>query len=184
MSNAQLSRVTWLKMNTISKQYMNTTSDYAKDKENWWKLYKWVSKRWYINKEFTWEILCLDEKHIKNKVYTWLSNAGLNKLLAWIPWIKANKIIRKLKKHIKKYNRDKVKEVAVDMSNWMEKIAREVFRNAKIVTDRFHVRKLFNEIVWSVKTKIKVKLSRYITKMSKKKNIRQKGMIMEKQYLK
>jgi len=58
--------------------------------------------------------------------------------------------------------------VSVDMSNGMEKIARKTFRNAIIVTDRFHVRKLVNDMVGWLKTRLKVKLSREITKQKKK----------------
>ncbi len=151
----------------ISNQYINKTSDFAKDKKKGWKLYKNISKRWYINKDIQWEKLCLDEKNVKNKVYTWLSDSKNNKLISWIPWIKSDPIIRKLKKIPKKV-RDNIKEVSVDMSNGMEKIARKVFRKAIIVTDRFHVRKLVNDMVWWLKTRLKIKLSREIAKQKKK----------------
>jgi transposase len=96
-----------------------------------------------------------------------LSDSKNNKLLAWIPWIKSGTIIKKLK-IIPRKIREQIKEVSVDMSNWMEKIARKSFKNAIIVTDRFHVRKLVNDMVWWLKTRLKVKLNREINKLKKK----------------
>lgn len=163
----QLSTLLWLKANTISNQYVNKTSDFAKDKKEWWKLYKWIANRWYVNPEAIWKYICLDEKHVNNQFFTWLSNKFWRRLVARIKWLNPNKIIKKLKKWLKKTVRDSVREVAVDMSNSMEKIAREVFRKAIIITDRFHVRKLMNSLVWSVKNRLKLKLSQTIEKLKK-----------------
>ena len=53
------------------------------------------------------------------------------------------KIITVLEK-ISKEARDKVKEVTLDMSNAMDLIVRSAFKNAIIVTDRFHVQQLIS----------------------------------------
>ena len=89
-----------------------------------------------------------------------ISKADENKLCAILPWVGAVKNIKKLKKFFTKKQRDRVKEVSVDMANWMIKVVREVFKKAIIVIDRFHVRALINEMVWAVKIRLKVKLSR------------------------
>ncbi len=160
----QLSKLLWIKANTISNQYKNTTSDFAKDKKKWWEQYKWIANKWYINEEAIWEYMCLDEKHVKNQFFTWLSNKNWKKLVAWIKWLNSTKIIRKLKRKLKKNIRDQVKEIAVDMSNCMEKIAAEVFTKAIIVTDRFHVRKLMNNLIWTVKNRTKLAISKTVEK--------------------
>lgn len=162
-----MSWLTWRKANTISKQYKKVTSDFAKDEKEWWKKYQWIAKKGYVNEETIWEYICLDEKHVKNNYYTGISNKYGKKLVAWIKGINTKNVIRKLKKWFSRLARNKVKEVATDMSNWMEKIAREVFTKALIVTDRFHVRKLMNELVWTMKNRIKLRISKRIEKMKK-----------------
>ena len=105
----------------------------------------------------------MDEKHINNEYSTILSNSDKNlknKICAILPWVWAEKNIRKLKKFFTKKQRDWVKEICVDMANWMIKVARETFKKAIIVIDRYHVRNLVNEMIWAVKIRIKVKLAR------------------------
>lgn len=71
----------------------------------------------------------------------------------------------------------------------MIKVIREVFGKAIIVIDRFHIRKLINEMIWWVKTRLKVKLANQEDKKGKNKekkrkekiiNINQKDMRIEK----
>jgi transposase len=52
-----------------------------------------------------------------------------------------------MKKFLSQKVRDQVEEVAVDMANGMILIAMTLFRNAKIVIDRFHVRQLINTLI-------------------------------------
>lgn len=105
----------------------------------------------------------MDEKHINNEYSTILSNPDKkqeNKICAILPWVWAEKNIRKLKKFFTKKQRDWVKEICVDMANGMIKVAKETFKKAIIVIDRYHVRNLVNEMIWAVKIRIKIKLSR------------------------
>lgn len=157
-----------MKANTIARQYKKVTSDFAKDQKTWWTKYKGVAKKWYVNREAIWEYVCLDEKHVKNQFYTGVSNKYWKRLVARIKWVQANQVIRKLKIWLWKEARDMVKEVAVDMSNGMEKIARNVFTKAKIITDRFHVRKLMNELIWKVKNRTKLEISKKFEETKKK----------------
>ncbi len=60
------------------------------------------------------------------------------------------------------------------MANGMIKVARELFKNAIIVIDRFHVRNLINEMIWAVKTRLKIKLAREETKRMKEYKINEK----------
>lgn len=50
----------------------------------------------------------------------------------------------------------------------MIKVVREVFGKAIIVIDRFHIRKLINEMIWWVKTRLKVKIANQEDKKGKK----------------
>lgn len=112
----------------------------------------------------------MDEKHINNEYSTILSTPNKkekNKICAILPWIWAEQNIRKLKKFFNKKERDQVKEICVDMANWMIKVARETFEEAIIVIDRYHVRNMINEMVWAVKTRLKVKISREENKRRK-----------------
>ena len=43
--------------------------------------------------------------------------------------------------------KEKVKNVFIDLSKTYHRFARDFFPNTKIVVDRFHVMKLFNNIV-------------------------------------
>lgn len=112
----------------------------------------------------------MDEKHINNEYVTVLSNPDKNlknKICSILPWVKAEKNIKKLKKFFNKKQRDKVEEICVDMANWMIKVANEVFKKAIIVIDRYHVRNLINEWVWAVKIRLKTKLTREEDKKKK-----------------
>ncbi len=170
INNKHLSNITWVDEKVIANQYRNILSDYWKDKQNWWKKYKWIYKKWYHDPDKLGEKLNMDEKHINNEYSTILSNPDKklkNKICSILPWIWAEKNIRKLKKFFNKKQRDQIKEICVDMANWMIKVAKDVFKKAIIVIDRYHVRNLVNEMVWTVKIRIKFKLSREESKRKK-----------------
>ena len=60
--------------------------------------------------------------------------------------VKSEKVVNILKQ-IPLEKRISVQEISLDMSNSMDKIARESFPNARIVTDRFHVAQLVCDAV-------------------------------------
>ena len=53
--------------------------------------------------------------------------------------------------------REGVEEVCVDMWGGFPKVIREVFPNAKIVIDRFHVQKLVNKALNKVRLAVNLK---------------------------
>ena len=53
--------------------------------------------------------------------------------------------------------RESVEEVCVDMWGGFPKVIREVFPNAKIVVDRFHVQKLVNKALNKIRLTIKLR---------------------------
>lgn len=69
-----------------------------------------------------------------------------------IKGVKSSEVCNVLNK-IPLEDRKKVKEISVDMANNMEKIARDSFPRASIVTDRFHVAKLISEAVQEIRIK-------------------------------
>ena len=114
-----------------------------------------VCRCWYVIEDNIGEKLCIDEKNINSNVYTIVSNPDLNKMVAIIPWIIASKVIMMLKKWICNDKRIQVQQIASDMSNSMKLIAKELFLQAKHVTDRFHVMKNVLEDLQAIRIRIK-----------------------------
>lgn len=102
-----------------------------------------------------WLRLCIDEININNEVYTILSNPVINKIVAIIPWVKANLITSFLRDKISYEKRLKVKEVTLDMSQSMDWIVTELFPQAKRTLDRYHVTSNVLEDIQSVRMRIK-----------------------------
>ncbi len=103
------------------------------------------------------ERLCLDEVALSDgELYTILTNAKSRcqkgSLIAIVKGVKSSNICNVLNKLPLK-EREKVKEISVDMANNMEKICRDSFPCASIVTDRFHVAKLISEAVQEIRIK-------------------------------
>ena len=192
-SEELLSRHSWHKAWTISKYYVKQSSDYAKDKNEDTKIYKNIAYKWWINfwllkmlrfgfkkvfdtvkQIFLWDDLvqksiklCLDEIYIKWSVYTVLSWPFMKKMLSIQYWTKAEKIVKKLLS-LPRYFIKNVTQVAIDMSPTMAKIVSEVFVNAKIVIDRFHIRFNINELLKDCKNRIKKRISKANPKIKRK----------------
>ena len=115
------------------------------------------SEEWVLYPENIGEKLCLDEVALSNgELYTILTNAKAKtqkgSLIAMIKGVRSEDILTILKK-IPIADRKKDEEISVDMANNMEKIAREGFPKASVVTDRFHVAKLVGEAVQEMRIK-------------------------------
>ena len=95
----------------------------------------------------TGESLSIDETCLSSgEVYTFLTNkAGKGRkgtLVAVVKGTKTEDVIQVLKK-IDLSKRKTVKEITLDLSSSMMRIARSVFPKALITNDRFHVQKLY-----------------------------------------
>ena len=117
----------------------------------------------YFNADNTGPYMSLDETCLSNgEVWTSLTNkdghGGRGTLAAAIPGTKSNDIISMLLGAMGKSLRRKVKEVACDLSPSMMLIAAEVFCNAHVVNDRFHVRQIYNEAVDEIRIDIRRQL--------------------------
>ncbi len=94
----------------------------------------------------------------KGELYTFVTNkpknGGNRNLIACIRGTKSNDIIQVLEK-LPKQSRDKVKEVSLDMAPNMESASRTSFKNAKLVTDRFHVVRLVQQALQHLRVKLR-----------------------------
>lgn len=101
--------------------------------------------------------LSLDETSLTNgELYTILTNkSGKGKkgtLVAIVEGTQSDKIIEAFKK-IPLNEREKVKEVTLDMAGCMQKIVKGCFPNATRVIDRFHVQKLAYDALQEIRIK-------------------------------
>ena len=102
---------------------------------------------WLLFEDNIGESLSIDETCLSSgEVYTFLTNkAGKGRkgtLVAVVKGTKAEDVIQVLKK-IDQSKRKTVKEITLDLSSSMMRIARAVFPKALITNDRFHVQKLY-----------------------------------------
>lgn len=107
--------------------------------------------------------MSLDETCLSNgEVWTFLTNkdghGGRGTLAAAIPGTKSDEIISILIGAMGKSLRRKVKEITCDLSPSMMLIAGEVFYNAYVVNDRFHVQQVYNEAVDEIRVDIRRQL--------------------------
>lgn len=117
----------------------------------------------YFNANNIGEHMSLDETCLSNgEVWTFLTNkdghGGRGTLAAAIPGTKSNEITSILVGAMGKSARRRVKEVTCDLSPSMMLIAEEVFYNAYVVNDRFHVQQVYNEAVDEIRIDIRRRL--------------------------
>lgn len=137
--------------------YRNRLSGYA----------EWCERElgcgFYFNAANIGPYMSLDETCLSNgEVWTFLTNkdghGGRGTLAAAIPGTKSDEIISILIGAMGKSMRRKVKEVTCDLSPSMMLIAGEVFYNAYVVNDRFHVQQVYNEAVDEIRVDIRRQL--------------------------
>lgn len=117
----------------------------------------------YFNASNIGPYMSLDETCLSNgEVWTFLTNkegkGGKGTLAAAIPGTKSDEIISILNNAMGKSVRRRVKEVTCDLSPSMRLVAAEVFYNAHVVNDRFHVQQVYNEAVDEIRIDIRRKL--------------------------
>lgn len=137
--------------------YRNKLSGYA----NW--CAEELGCGFYFNAANIGPYMSLDETCLSNgEVWTFLTNkdghGGKGPLAAAIPGTKSDEIISILVAAMDRSTRRKVKEVTCDLSPSMMLIAAEVFYNAHVVNDRFHVQQVYNEAVDEIRIDIRRQL--------------------------
>ena len=125
-------------MSTLYKEHF---SDYR----SWDQLEQ--AQNWLLFENNIGESLSVDETCLSSgEVYTFLTNkAGKGRkgtLVAVVKGTKAEDVIQVLKK-TDQSRQEKVKEITLDLSSSMMRIARTAFPKALITNDRFHVQKLY-----------------------------------------
>ena len=137
--------------------YRNKTSGYA----------DWCEQEpgcgFYFNAANIGPHMSLDETSLSNgEVWTFLTDkdghGGKGTLAAAIPGTKSDEIISILIGAMGKSIRHRVKEVTCDLSPSMMLIAAEVFCNAHVANDRFHVQQIYNEAVDEIRIDIRRQL--------------------------
>ena len=141
----------------FAELYRNKISGYAQWRESE------LDCGFYFNAANIGPYMSLDETCLSNgEVWTFLTNkdghGGSGTLAAAIPGTKSNDIISILNNAMGKSLRRKVKEVTCDLSPSMMLIAAEVFYNAHVVNDRFHVQQVYNEAIDEIRIDIRRQL--------------------------
>ena len=137
--------------------YRNRVSGY----HEWWM--DEMSHGFYFNAANIGPYMSLDETCLSNgEVWTFLTNkeghGGKGTLAAAIPGTRSDTIISVLVSAMGKMTRRKVKEITCDLSPSMMLVAGEVFYNADVVNDRFHVQQVYNDAVDEIRIDIRRQL--------------------------
>ncbi len=127
----------------FAELYRNRLSGYTD-----WCEYE-ISNGFYFNAANIGAYMSLDETCLSNgEVWTFLTNkdgkGGKGTLAAAIPGTKSDEIISVLINAMCSSVRRRVKEVTCDLSPSMMLISEEVFYNAYVVNDGFHVQQVYN----------------------------------------
>ena len=114
----------------------------------------------YFNADNIGPYMSLDETCLSNgEVWTFLTDKdGHGGKAAAIPGTKSDEIMSILIGAMGKSIRRRVKEVTCDLSPSMMLIAAEVFCNAHVANDRFHVQQIYNEAVDEIRIDIRRQL--------------------------
>jgi transposase len=151
ISSNSLEKFYYINGNYFGKQYREHLSGF-----NDWEQ-KEHAKDWVLFPENIGDNLSLDETSLSNgELYTILTNkAGKGRkgsLIAMVEGTSSDNVIEVLNK-IPLKQRNKVKEVTVDMAHSMHKIVKSSFPNAHRVVDRFHVQKLAYDALQEMRIK-------------------------------
>ncbi len=130
---------------SLSRQYKEVFSDFRQ----WGQLAH--AQDWILYKENLGPVVCIDETALScGELYTVVTNpsghGGPGTLIAMIKGTEAESVIAVLEK-IGISKRRTVREVTLDLSPTMMKIARKCFPNAYLTNDRFHVQRLFYDAI-------------------------------------
>ena len=130
---------------TLEKQYKEVLSGYRR----WSELSH--ADEWLVFPDNVGENLAIDETSLSNgELYTIVTNrdrhGGEGCLVAVVSGTKSEDVIQALE-HIPEERRETVREVTLDLSDFMRRIVRRSFPKAQRVIDRFHIQKLACEAV-------------------------------------
>ena len=136
---------------TFEKQYKEALSGFRK-----WEQLEHAAE-WLLFPENVGQRLAIDESSLSNgELYTFVTNHETHtreqSLVAVVAGTKAEDVIAVLQR-IDEERRNAVKEVTLDLSDSMRKIARTAFPKASRVIDHFHIQKLACDAVQELRVK-------------------------------
>jgi transposase len=134
---------------TLSRQYKEHISDFREWEQ------KHHSEEYVLYENNLSEYLSIDETSLSQGelctfVTNKLSKGKKGTMVAMVNGTKSENVIFELNK-MSEEQRNKVKEVTLDLSSSMKLIVKKVFPKATLVIDRFHVQKLVNEAVSDIR---------------------------------
>lgn len=120
------------------------------------------AKEYLIFRENIGTRLSLDEVSVsRGELYTVVTNKdahGRNRaLVGMVGETKTDEIVKQFSR-IPREKREQVQEVTLDLAENMAAAVKELFPNASIVADRFHLEQLGHEIVQSLRVKLRWKV--------------------------
>lgn len=162
-----------IKPKTLYNWYRNVISHYRQDKQTGnfagHRVYDYDASTGEIRKEQVvhifkqenfGEAMSIDEKMIGSKYSTIISNSETGKIALLIESVKPLVVAQAIALFSQE-KRQGLKYISSDMSPMYKKICREMFPNAKIIIDKFHVIKhimdALNTVRLNIKSKLKVK---------------------------
>jgi len=98
--------------------------------------------------------MTIDEKQIGKIMYTIMTNSKTGKIAFIAQTMKSEELKQAVENYLSK-EVDQVKSISCDMSPSYKKFCREVFPNAKIVIDKFHVVKCLIDAIQQVRKQLK-----------------------------
>lgn len=133
----------------LSHQYKEFISNFRQ----WNQLHH--ADHYVLYKENLGEYISIDETCLsQGELYTILTNKAAHgkkgTLIAMVKGVKSDEVIKVLTR-MPRGKRLKVKEITLDLSPTMARVARVCFPNARIVNDRFHVQKLMSEAISDIR---------------------------------
>lgn len=166
VSAATVARFNGISPSNLARNYKSHLSDF----EIWDQ--RDHAQDWLLYTDNLGEQVCIDEVALsQGELYTVVSNASAacqqGSLIAIIKGTKAEAVKAILAK-IPLDQRRIVREVSVDLAANMEKIARESFPYASVVSDRFHVQRLCSEAVQDIRIKYRWQAIDEENKLAKK----------------
>ena len=157
LSISHIAQMYCVKGKYFSEIYRNKISGYRE----WWM--ESMCNGFYVNPNNVGPHMSLDETCLSNgEVWTFLTNKDAHgqkgTLAAAVPGTKSDTIIDILANALGRSVRRRVREITCDLSPSMMLIAGEVFYNANVVNDRFHVQKVYNDAVDEIRIDIRREL--------------------------
>lgn len=99
--------------------------------------------------------LAIDEKHIRGRYYTILSNQDTGKIILLIKSVKSQEVYKVIRKYFTSEQMVGVRNITKDAAGSFDWVARQAFLNATKILDKFHVLKWAFDALQNLRIEIK-----------------------------